>query len=74
MCYGHNIGLIRLNKENPSESQILIPAIENDDLDWNMINRISEENPDFKEFVNRITEFYQTGKIKEKEWNIPQNI
>ncbi len=72
LCYGHNIGLIRLNKENPSESQILIPAIENDDLDWNMINRISEENPDFKEFVNRITEFYQTGKIKEKEWDIPE--
>lgn len=73
LCYGHNIGLIRLNKENPSESQILIPAIENDDLDWNMINRISEENPDFNEFVNRITEFYQTGKIKEKEWDIPES-
>lgn len=28
LCAGHNIGLIQLNCENPSESQILIPAIE----------------------------------------------
>lgn len=28
LCSGHNIGLIQLNCENPSESQILIPAIE----------------------------------------------
>ena len=25
---------------------------------------------DFKDFINLITEFYQTGKIKDKEWDI----
>lgn len=35
-----------------------------------MIDRITKENPDFKEFVNLITEFYQTGKIKERDWDI----
>lgn len=28
LCSGHNIELIQLDCENPSESQILIPAIE----------------------------------------------
>ena len=37
-----------------------------------MIDRITKENPDFKEFVNLITEFYQTGKIKTREWEVPQ--
>ena len=37
-----------------------------------MIDRITKENPDFKEFVNLITEFYQTGKIKNREWEVPQ--
>ena len=73
LCSGHNIGLIQLNCENPSESQILIPAAEKKELDWNMIDRITKENPDFKEFINLVTEFYQTGKIKERDWNISEN-
>lgn len=74
LCGGHNIGLIQLNCENPTESQILIPAIEKKELDWDMIDRITKENPDFKEFVNLITEFYQTGKIKERDWDIYEEI
>lgn len=74
LCGGHNIGLIQLNGENPSESQILIPAMEKKELDWDMINRITKENPDFREFINLITEFYQTGKIKEHEWHIPKAL
>lgn len=61
--------MIQLDCENPSESQILIPAIEKK-LDWDMMDRITKENPDFKEFVNLITEFYQTEKIKERDWDI----
>lgn len=72
LCSGHNIGLMQLNCENPSESQILIPAIEKKGLDWNMIDRITKENPDFKEFINLITEFYQTGKIKKRDWCLPE--
>ncbi len=37
-----------------------------------MIDRIAKENPDFKDFVCLITEFYQTGKIKERDYDIPQ--
>ncbi|MBR4927335.1 MAG: HrgA protein [Alphaproteobacteria bacterium] len=70
LCGGHDIGLIQLDCENPSESQILIPATEKKELDWDMIDRIVKENPDFKDFINLITEFYQTGKIKDKEWDI----
>lgn len=74
LCSGHNIGLIQLNCENPSESQILIPSIEKKELDWDMIDRIAKENTDFKEFINLITEFYQTGKIKDRDWNIPESV
>lgn len=72
LCSAHNIGVILLNSVNPSESQILIPAKERNQLDWNMIDRIVKENPDFKEFINLITEFYQTGKIKIRDWDIPK--
>ena len=72
LCSGHRIGLIKLEKDNPTESQILIPAPERQAVDWDMIDRIVKENSDFKEFINLITEFYQTGKLKERDWDIPQ--
>lgn len=70
LCNRHKIGVINLDEENPSESQILIQAIKKETLDWNMINRIVKENKDFKEYICRITEFYQTGKLKKTEWGI----
>lgn len=72
LCAGHNIGLIQLNCETPSESQILIPAVEKKELDWDMIDRITKENSDFRNFIKLITEFYQTRRIKELEWDIPK--
>ncbi len=63
----HSIGVIHLNAENPAESQILIPSEERD-IDWNMANRLAEENKDFREFLQLVTEFYQTGKTRKQLW------
>lgn len=70
LCDRHKIGVINLDEENPSESQILIQAIKKETLDWNMINRLVKENKDFKKYIRLITEFYQTGELKELEWGI----
>lgn len=71
LCGRHKIGLIKLERNNPTESQILIPAPEKQVLDWDMIDRMVKENSDFREFINLITEFYQTGKLKNRDWDIP---
>lgn len=34
----HGIGLIKLDADNPAESQVLIPARERDEIDWDMAN------------------------------------
>lgn len=67
LCSAHGIGVILLNT-TPSESQILIPAKERPALDWNMIDRILGVNPDFKDFIILVREFYQTKNIREKDW------
>ena len=56
----HGIGLIRLDVESPSKSKVLIPARERDAVDWDMVNRLAVENPDFRKFVERVTKFCQT--------------
>jgi hypothetical protein len=66
----HGIGFIKLDANNPSESQIIIPAKERIDIDWDTANRLSQENKDFQDYIENICQFYQTGKIKKYDWDI----
>ena len=59
----HGIGLIKLDTDNPSESQIIIPARERADLEWAMCSRLATENKDFKAFMKRVRQFFQTGDL-----------
>ena len=60
----HGIGFIQLNVEEPSDSQIIIPARERKEIDWDNANRLAEENKDFREYIKVIRAFYQTGDIR----------
>ena len=65
----HGIGVILLNPENPTESEIYLPAISKPEIDWQSVNRIVVENEDFKDFIELVSNYYQTGRIREKDWN-----
>lgn len=67
----HGIGFIKLDSENPSESQIMIPARERLEIDWNNANRLAEENTDFLNYIKLIRQFYQTGDVRAADWDIP---
>lgn len=66
----HGIGLIRLDTDNPAESQVLIPARERDDIDWDMANRLATESRDFLEYVKLVKQFYQTGEARLADWDV----
>lgn len=68
----HGIGYIRLNLENEFESEIIIPANERNEIDWNSANRLADQNADFKEFVTLIRNFYLTDSLKKSDWYIPK--
>ncbi|MDH0718495.1 COG2958 family protein [Acinetobacter junii] len=65
----HGIGVILLNPQNPTESEILLPAVRKTDVDWQSINRIVNENSDFKNFIELVSIYYQTGRIRSQDWN-----
>lgn len=65
----HGIGFIRLDAENPSESQVMIPAKERIDIDWNTANRLAEENKDFLDYIKLVRQFYQTGDVRSTDWD-----
>lgn len=68
----HGIGLIKLDADNPAESQVLIPARERDEIDWDMANRLVTENTDFLEYVKLVKQFYQTGEARLADWDVPE--
>lgn len=58
------IGIIKLNKIDLSQSEIIFPAIEKNSLDWITIDRLISENKDFERFMLEITEDLNNGRIK----------
>ena len=75
LCQAHGIGLLLLSNTGDENCELsfyelnfVIPAKENTLVDWNIVNRISSENTDFKEYVERICEYYQTSKLRKDIW------
>ncbi len=65
----HGIGFILLDVDDLSNSQILIPAKERAEIDWNTANRLAEENTNFEEYIQHIRQFYQTDVWRDKDWD-----
>ncbi len=65
----HGIGVILLNPENPSESEMILPARSRPDVDWESTNRILTENEDFRDYIELVSTYYQTGRLRAKDWN-----
>lgn len=61
------IGVIVLDINEPDASQIIYPALRKDNLDWDMLNKLSSMNNDFKSFLKRIRNDVQSKEIR-KEW------
>lgn len=72
LCSSFRIGFIQLNKDEPLESDIVIQAPKTE-LDWNMINRIADENSDFKKYLKNISLSYKkhsNNDIQTPNWDI----
>ncbi|WP_292372488.1 HTH domain-containing protein [Methanosarcina sp. UBA411] len=64
------IGILKINIDSPDESEILFQSFVKPELDWSTINRLVEENPNFKQFMEDIEEDLQLRKIKGKYDNV----
>jgi hypothetical protein len=65
----HGIGVIILNPENPSESDMLLPARSRSEVDWQSVNRIVEENKDFRHYIELISTYYLSKRLYLTDWN-----
>ena len=64
----YGIGFVLLNTGNPAESEVRFLSRERPRVDWGVANRLVAINPDFAEFIKHVTQFHQTGEVKEQDW------
>lgn len=63
------IGLILLDINNPDDSEILLEARQKDILDIEMINKISQINSNFKDFLMRIKTDLNSKEIRKEKFD-----
>jgi hypothetical protein len=62
------IGVIQLNTEDPNSSEIIFPATNRENIDWETINKLTM-NTDFKEFISTVKIDITSKKIHKKEYD-----
>jgi len=58
------IGVIKLNAKSIHESDILFQAQLKEEIDWDTVNRLADDSPDFRKFISDLTEDIKLSKVK----------
>lgn len=66
---GYGIGVIKLNLDNPSNSEVIVSAREREIIDINFMNFLSEINRDFYNFVESASNIITTKKVETKDFD-----
>jgi hypothetical protein len=68
------IGIVQLDLRDIDSSSILYPARVKPSLDWETINKLCEQNPDFMKFVQDVKIDFESKRIHQSEYdNVPKD-
>lgn len=57
------IGIIKLNAENIDESEVICPAKCRDLIDWDTLDRLADDSPDFNAFISNVSDTITIKRI-----------
>lgn len=63
------IGIVQLNLDDIDSSKILYPARTKSSLDWETINKLCEQNPDFDKFLEDVKIDFESKRIHKTEYD-----
>lgn len=63
------IGVIQLDIEDPDSTAIIFPAKLRDAVDWETVNKLAGMNPDFYEFLKRITTDFTSREVRKEKYD-----
>ncbi len=65
----HGIGIIQLDLQDIDSSSVLYPPQRKPSLDWETINKLSEQNPNFRKFVQDVKIDFEGSRIHRAEYD-----
>lgn len=69
------IGVVQLELQDIGSSSVLYPARVKPTLDWETINKLCEQNPDFEKFVQDVKIDFESKRIHRAEYDdVPRNM
>jgi len=63
------IGIVRLDIDNPDDSEVLFSARYKENLDWDTINKLAAGNPGFKAFLRRVKKDLLSKEIRKEKYD-----
>jgi uncharacterized protein len=63
------IGIIQLELQDIDSSSVLYPATIRPALDWETINKLCEQNPDFQKFVQDVKIDFESKRIHRQDYD-----
>lgn len=63
------IGIIKLNLENIEQSEIIVAAKAKETIDWDTVEKLADTNPDFMEFIIRVTNSNKINRIHKEDFD-----
>lgn len=63
------IGIIQLDLEDIDSSKVIFPARTKSNLDWELMNKLCDQNPDFENFIDRISKDFKVKTIHKSEYD-----
>ena len=69
-CRRDGIGLIGLDANDESKTEIIIEAPVNQQAELDARDKLASENSDFADYITLISDFIATDRLKETDWDI----
>ena len=63
------IGIIRLDIHDPDSTEVLFPAKYRSELDWETMNKLAEENADFRDFMLRVRNDLSSKEVRKEKYD-----
>ncbi len=63
------IGIIHLDLEDIDSSKVVFPAKVRENLDWELMNKLCEQNEDFRNFIDSVRKDYEVNTIHRGEYD-----
>ena len=68
------IGIIELILDEPEKTKILFPSKTKNKIDWDAVDKLVQENPDFKNFMNDVRIDVSNNKLHKENYDSVKSI